>query len=113
MFYCAHFAILSLGILRSSVWSTSLNHILGRAEDHLARTMGVSIGIYFLVVGFPYFLLWRSFKKSIFTFVSPQDAVVVSGKGPSQQRLRLVSLGIAVFAVLIMALGALLLIRAK
>jgi hypothetical protein len=113
MFYFAHFAILSLGILLSSVWSTSLKHIMGKPEDHLARTMGIFIGIYFLVVGLPYLLLWRSFKKSIFTFVSAQDEVVVSGKNPSQQRLRLVFFGFAVFAVLLMALGGLLLIRAK
>jgi hypothetical protein len=113
MFYFAHFAILSLGILLSSVWSTGLNHILGRPEDHLARTMGIFIGIFCFVVGLPYLLLWRSFKKSIFTFVSAQDEVEVSGTSPSQRRWRLVAICIAVFAALIMALGVLLLIRAK
>jgi hypothetical protein len=113
MFYFAHFAILSLGILLSSAWSTGLNHILRKPEDHLARTMGVFIGIYCLVVGLPYLLLWRSFKKSIFTFVSAQDEVVVSGTSPSQRRWRLVAICIAAFAFLIMALGLLLLIRAK
>ena len=113
MFYFAHFSILSLGILLSLAWSTGINHILGRPGDHLARTVGISIGIYSLVVGLPYWLLWRSFKKSIFTFVSAQDEVVVSGTSPSQQRWRLVAICIAAFAFLIMALGLLLLIRAK
>ena len=113
MFYFAHFAILSLGILLSSAWSTGLNHILRNPEDHLARTMGVFIGIYCLVVGLPYLLLWRSFKKSIFTFVSAQDEVLVSGTSPSQRRWRLVAICIAAFAFLIMALGLLLLIRAN
>ena len=113
MFYFAHFAILWLGILLSSAWSIGLNHILRKPEDHFARGMGVFIGIYFLVAGLPYLLLWGSFKRSIFTFVSAQDEVVVSGTSPSQQRWRLVAICIAVFAALIMALGVLLLVRAK
>jgi hypothetical protein len=113
MFYFAHFAILYLGILLSSAWSIGLSHILGKAEDHFARSMAVFMGIYFLVAGLPYWLLWRSFKKSIFTFVSAQDEVVVSGTSPSQRRWRLVALCIVAFAFLIMALGLLLLIRAK
>jgi hypothetical protein len=112
MFYFAHFAILSLGILLSSLCSTSLNHMLGRPEDHLARTMGLFLGIYLLVVGLPYLFLWRSFKKSIFTFVSAQDEVVVLGKGPSQQRLLWACLGFGTFALLL-AIGGLLLIRVK
>jgi hypothetical protein len=113
MFYFAHFAILWLGILLSLAWSNGLNHILRKPEDHFARTMAVFIGIYCLVTGLPYWLLWRSFKKSIFTFVSAQDEVMVSGTSPSQRRWRLVALCIAVFAAVLMALGGLLLIRAK
>jgi hypothetical protein len=113
MFYFAHFAILWLGVLLSSAWSTGLNHILRKPEDHFARTMAVFVGLYFLVAGLPYLLLWRSFKKSIFTFVSAQDVVVVSGTSPSQQRWRLVAICIAVFAFVLTALGALLFIRAK
>jgi hypothetical protein len=113
MFYFAHFAILWLGVLLSLAWSTGLNHILRKPEDHFARTIGVFIGTYCLVAGLPYFLLWRSFKKSIFTFVSTQDEVEVSGTSPSQRRWRLVALCIAVFAFVLMALGLLLFIRAK
>lgn len=116
MFYFAHFAILSLGILLSSAWSMFLNHILGRPGDHLARTVGVFIGIYFLVVGLPYWLLSRSFKKAILTFVSAQDEVVVSGKGSGKgainKRLLLVGVAVFAFAVLLM-FGGLLLVRAK
>jgi hypothetical protein len=113
MFYFAHFAILWLGILLSSAWSTFVNHILRKPEDHFARSMAVFIGTYCLVAGLPYWLLWRSFKKSIFTFVSAQDEVVVSGTSPSQRRWRLVAFCIAAFAALIMAIGVLLLVRAK
>src|SRR6202051_5201676 len=113
MFYFAHFAILWLGILLSSAWSSFFNHILRRPEDHFARSMAVFIGLYFLVAGLPYWLLWRSFKKSIFTFVSTQDEVEVSGTSPSQRRWRSVAICIAVSAALIMALGVLLFIRAR
>ena len=112
MFYFAHFSILSLGILLSLAWSTDINHILGRPEDHLARTVGILIGVYSLVVGLPYWLLWTSFKKAIFTFVSAQDEVVVSGKGAINKRLLFVGVAVIEFAALLM-FGALLFIRAK
>jgi hypothetical protein len=112
MFYFAHFSILSLGILLSSVWSTEINHILRRSEDHLVRTMSIFVGIYFLVVGLPYLLLWRSFKKAILTFVSAQDEVVVSGRSASQQRLLFVRVGVIALAVLMM-FGLFLLVQAR
>ncbi len=114
MFYFAHFAILSLGILLSLAWSTEINHILRRPEDHVVRTMSICVGIYFLVAGLPYWLLWRSFKKAILTFVSAQDEVVVSGegKGAINKRLLLVGVAVIAFAVLLM-FGGLLFIRAK
>jgi hypothetical protein len=112
MFYFAHFSILSLGILLSSVWSTEINHILRRPEDHLVRTMSIFVGIYFLVVGLPYLLLWRSFKKAILTLVSAQDEVVVSGRSASQQRLLFVRVGVIALAVLMM-FGLFLLVQAR
>ena len=76
--------------------------------------MSICVGIYFLVAGLPYWLLWRSFKKAILTFVSAQDEVVVSGKGKGAINKRLLLVGVAViaFAVLLM-FGGLLFIRAK
>jgi hypothetical protein len=112
MFYFAHFSILSLGILLSSVWSTEINHIFRRPEDHLVRTMSIFVGIYFLVVGLPYLLLWRSFKKAILTLVSAQDEVVVSGRSASQQRLLFVRVGVIALAVLMM-FGLFLLVQAR
>jgi hypothetical protein len=112
MFYFAHFSILLLGILLSSVWSTDLNHLLGKPDAHLVRTAGIFIGIYFLVVGLPYLLLWRSYRKALLSFVSPQDEVVVSGKSASQQRLLFVRVAVIACAVLMM-FGLFLLVRAK
>jgi len=112
MFYFAHSSILLLGIVLSSVWSTEINHLLGRPDGHVVRTVGIFIGIYFLVVGLPYLFLWRSYKKAFVSFVSAQDEVVVSEKSPSQQRLLFVGVGVIAFAVLIM-FGVFLLVRPK
>ena len=81
MFYFAHFSILLLGMLVSNAWLTFIIHLqeLGRPAAHLLRTEGIYLGMYSLVVGLPYFLLWRSYKKALVSFVSAQDEVLVSG----------------------------------
>ena len=79
MFYFAHFSILLLGYFLASEWSRGIYHALGRPEDHLFRAMFVSLAVYSLVVGLPYFLLWRSYKKAFVSFVSPEDEALVSG----------------------------------
>jgi hypothetical protein len=71
MFYCAHASILLLGGLLASGWATDLRHVLDRQAAHVLRTEGIFLGIYFLVVGVPYFLVWRSYKKALLSFVSP------------------------------------------
>jgi hypothetical protein len=68
------------------------------------------LGIYFLV-GLPYLLFWRSYKKALLSFVSAQDEVLVSGKPPSQKRV-LLAVGMFAFAIVIL-LGAILLMRFK
>jgi hypothetical protein len=80
MFYCAHFSILSLGYFLGSEWSRDIYHALGRPEAHFFRAMCISLGVYLLVAGVPYFLLWRSYKQAFLSFVSAQDEVLVSGR---------------------------------
>ena len=82
MFYFACYAILVLGVMVANAWSTFFTHLqsLGRPVEHALRNMNISLGIYCLVVGVPYFLLWRSYKKALLSFASVQDEVVVSGK---------------------------------
>jgi hypothetical protein len=111
MFFCAHASILLLGGLLASGWSTDLRRVLDRQAAHALRAEGIFLGIYLLVVGVPYFLVWRSYKKSFVSFISPQDEVVVSGKRPRQQHV-LLAVGMIVFAVAIL-LGVILLIRTK
>lgn len=87
MFYFAHFAILVLGAMVANAWSMFFTHLqsLGRPVEHVLRNMSMSLGIYCLVLGVPYFLLWRSYKKALLSFVSVQDEVAVSGKIAGRQ----------------------------
>jgi hypothetical protein len=87
MFYLAHFSILLLGMMLANAWSTFFAnlHEFGSPAAHILRTTAIYLGIYSVVVGLPYFLLWRSYKKALLGFVSVQDEVSVSGKHPGQQ----------------------------
>ncbi|HXY23629.1 MAG TPA: hypothetical protein VEI73_03210 [Candidatus Acidoferrum sp.] len=114
MFYFAHFYILLLGMMLANAWSSFVVHLegMGRPIEHMARNMGIALGVYFLVTGLPYLFLWRSYKKALPTFVSAQDAVVVSAQSRDQKRwiwgLTLIGL-----AFLILAAGIALMVRAK
>ena len=111
MFFCAHASILLLGGLLASGWSTDLRHALDRQAAHVLRTEGIFLGMYLLVVGVPYFLVWRSYKKAFVSFISPQDEVLVSGKRPRQQQV-LLAVAMTAFAIAIL-LGVILLIRTR
>jgi hypothetical protein len=87
MFYFAHFSVLLLGYFLASEWSRGIYHALGRPEEHLFRAMCISLAVYSLVVGLPYFLLWRSYKKAFVSFVLPEDEVLVSGRRAGRQRI--------------------------
>ena len=82
MFYFAHFCILLMGMMLANAWSTFFAnlHEFGSPAGHILRTSGIYLGIYSVVVGIPYFLLWRSYKKAQLNFVSVEDEVLVSGK---------------------------------
>jgi len=49
--------------------------------------MCISLAVHSLVVGLPYFLLWRSYKKAFVSFVLPEDEVLVSGRRAGRQRI--------------------------
>jgi hypothetical protein len=112
MFYAAHFSILLLGMLLANAWSTFIIHLqeLGRPGAHLLRTEGIYLGIYSLVMGFPDFLLWRSYRKALLSFVSVQDEVLVSGKGAGRQAWIVLA---ALTALVLAALMLFYFVRAK
>jgi hypothetical protein len=103
MFYCAHFSILLLGYFLGFEWSREIYRALGRPEAHMFRAMCITLAVYFLVAGVPYFLLWRSYKKAFLSFVSAQDEVLVSGK-PIRRRAW-VAIGVG---LIVLGLGTLL-----
>jgi hypothetical protein len=99
MYFCAHVSIFILGYLLAYEWSMWVVNELGRPAAHPVRSVGIFLGIYAVVVGLPYLLLWQSYKRSIFSFVSAQDEIVVSTKPPPQPRA---------LVFFLLALGALL-----
>jgi hypothetical protein len=105
MFYFAHFSILFLGYFLGFEWSRQIYRALGRPEAHMFRAMCISLGVYLLVAGVPYFLLWRSYKKAFVSFVSPEDEVLVSGRRAGRQRNFVF---IAAAGVILLGLGVLL-----
>jgi hypothetical protein len=113
MFYFAQLYILVLGMMLANSWSTFFVHLegMGRPIEHVARNMGIALGVYCAVVGLPYFFLWRSYKKALPSFVSAQDEVVVSGQTRRQQQWKLV-LVISGLALLVLAV-VVLLVRMK
>lgn len=114
MYYFADFSVLLLGLLLGNSWSMFLTsiHAFQKPAEHLVRTFSISLGVYTLVMGLPYLLLWRAYKKSIFNFVSSQDEVTVATYGPGQQKKIIVAM-FAMIAVFIMGIGMFLIVRAK
>ena len=114
MFYSAHFAIFVLGYFLASEWSRDIYHLrlLGNPADHLLRSGMISGGVFLVVVGLPYFLLWRSYKNTRMSFVSAEDEVLVTVGRPRQSmQWRFLAIGL-VIAGLAILLGALWLVTA-
>jgi hypothetical protein len=78
MFYFGQLSIQLFGLLLALEWSRELRYALGR-QPAFWFSVGITLACYSLVVGAPYWLLWRSYKKAIVSFVSVQDEVAVSG----------------------------------
>jgi hypothetical protein len=114
MFYFAQLYIVVLGMMLANSWSTFFVHLegMGRPIEHVARNMGISLGVYCVVVGLPCFFLWRSYKKAVPSFVSAHDEVVVSGLTRRQRQWKLV-LAIFGLALLVLAVALILLVRMK
>jgi hypothetical protein len=114
MFYFAHCSILVLGMLVANAWSTFLIniHAFGSSDARVAGSAGIYVGIYSVVVGVPYLLLWRTYKKSLLSYVSAQDQVSVSGSSARRQPWTLIAALIA-FGALILCGVILFLVAAK
>jgi hypothetical protein len=111
MFLFAQFSIQTLGMFLTIAWMQNFTYEFGRPAVHIVKYVGIFLVIYALVVGVPFFFLWRAYKKSFRNFVSPQDEVQVSRRNPERQPW-------ALYAMMLIALGilaaiAFFLIRAK
>jgi hypothetical protein len=106
MFYLAHFSILLLGYFLAFEWSRELSYSLGRQFSFVFR-IGITLGFCSFIVGIPYWLLLRSYKRALLSFVSVQDEVVVSGRNVTWRHW---VVGIAL--VILLSLGAIFLSRA-
>jgi hypothetical protein len=107
MFYFAQLSIQLVGLLLALEWSRELSYALNRPSDVLLR-IGITLGFYSLVVGVPYWLLWRSYKTAVLSFVSVQDEVVVSGKSASRSwkvGVGLTALGLLVWLGIMLLTG--------
>jgi len=113
VFFIAQVSIQSLGMFLATAWATDLTHVLGRPAEHLFRSGLISLGIYSLVVGLPFSLLWRSYKKALPNFVSPQDEVQVSGKGAGVRPWSVIAVLTVALALTILFVISFYLIRAK
>ena len=85
MFYFAHFSILLLGCALAYAWSIVLSHALGGSVGHWLRSGVIFLVLFSLVVGAPYWLLWRAYKHAFLGFVSAQDKVLVSEKSAGRR----------------------------
>jgi hypothetical protein len=111
MFYFAHLYILVFGVMLSQVCASWLARgSFDRPAHHLLGSVSIFVAIYCLVVGLPYTLLWRAYKRALTSFVAPTDEVSLTGtKAPARQWI----LAVAGFALLILAVILVLAVRPR
>ena len=111
MFYFADLSILSLGILLSGCASWFAYGSYDRPAHHLLGSVSIFVAIYCLVVGLPYALLWRAYKRALPSFTDPADEVSLTGiNAPGRQWILL---AVAGFALLILAVILVLALRPR
>jgi hypothetical protein len=87
MFYFAHLYILVFGMMFSQVCASWLAYAsFKRPAQHLLGSVSLSVGVYFLMVGVPYALLWRAYKRALASFAAPTDEVLLTGMEASGRR---------------------------
>jgi len=112
MYVFAELAIQMLGTMLVAAWLSSLLGATGRPslERELTRG-GFFLAAYALVVGLPFFFLWRAYRQAVPSFVSPGDAVTVPRR-PMDRAQRIALAVIAVLAVAVVVAMAVL-VRAR
>ena len=112
MYLFAELAIQMLGTLLVAAWLSSLFGATGTPtlERELKRG-GFFLVAYALIVGLPFFFLWRAYRRAVPSFVSPGDAVALAPR-PMDRAHRIV-LAVIALLVLVIALTIVALVRAR
>jgi hypothetical protein len=102
MFYFAHLYILVFGVMLSQICASwFINGSLDRPAHRLLASVSIFVVTYCLVVGLPYALLWRAYKRALTSFTAATDEVSLTGTiAPGRQWILL---AVAGFALLILA----------
>jgi hypothetical protein len=110
MFYFAHLYVLVFGILLSQGCASLLAYgLFDRPAHHLLVNLAMFVAIYALVVGLPYALVWRAYRRALPSFTSSADEVPLTGaNAPSRQWIPLAVVG---FVLLILGVILLLAVR--
>jgi hypothetical protein len=112
MYLFAELAIQTLGTLLVAAWLSSFLGASGRPtlERELTRG-GFFLAAYALVVGLPFFFLWRAYRQAVLSFVSPGDAVALAPR--PMDRVQRIALAAIMVLAATMALVIVSLVRAR
>jgi hypothetical protein len=84
MFYFAHLYILVFGTMFSQGFASWFSYgLFERPARHLLGSVSFFVGIYLLMAGVPYALLWRAYRRALTSFVAPADEVLLTGSEAS------------------------------
>ena len=111
MFEFGQLAVTFLGGQVALAWSiffTTL-HSLGNPAQHVFRTMTIYVVVFCLVEGFPFLLLWSSYKNATSSFASGLEEVrlssAASGRRPWNAIAALIVLAALIFLGVILFLA--------
>ena len=112
MFLFAQFSLQTLGLMLVCTWVSSLGWQAGKPtlEHELVRG-GVFLAAYALIVGLPFFFLFRAFRKAVPSFVSLENEVPLSRR-PMARSAWIAIAALAALALLL-ACAVFALIRAR
>lgn len=85
MYYFAELLLQLVSLLLTVGWLVELGNASVRSVAQFLRSGAIFLGIYSLMVALPYFLLSRTYKKALSSFVSAEDEVVVSETNAGRQ----------------------------
>jgi hypothetical protein len=87
MFYFAHLYILVFGLMFSQGCALWFSYgTFDRPAHHLLGSVSIFVGIYLLMVGAPYALLWRAYKRALTSFTAPADEVLLTENETSRRQ---------------------------